>query len=122
MWPTSKVCCRQTANLESCSLSVISTSSFTLFGEATTGTSGTHGFPFCFEAWPTTCRRRTDHLANVLACEGGITGGSSIKVDNMVPACCECNPGGSIADTVFQKRLWLPRYGPSATVRHHTRQ
>ena len=40
----------------------------------------------------------------------------------MVPARGERNPGGRIADMFFQKRLWLPRYGPSATVRHHARQ
>ena len=32
---------------------------------------------------------------------GGITGGISIKVDIMVPACCECYPEGSIADLFF---------------------
>jgi len=32
---------------------------------------------------------------------GGILGGIGIKVGNMVPACCECNPGGSIADIFF---------------------
>jgi len=42
---------------------------------------------------------------------GGIAGGIGIKVGNMVPACCECNPGGSIADLsfpeapVFYKRM-----------------
>jgi hypothetical protein len=57
----------------------------------------------------------------------GCCGGRiSIKVDKMVPACCECNPGGSIADSSFRKRLSLtgygPKHGPSATVRHHARQ
>lgn len=33
--------------------------------------------------------------------QGGIAGGISIKVGIMVPACCECHPGGSIADKSF---------------------
>ena len=36
--------------------------------------------------------------------QGGIARGIGIKVDIMVPACCESNPGGSIADPSFQKR------------------
>ena len=36
--------------------------------------------------------------------QGGIARGIGIKVDIMVPACCECYPGGSIADPSFQKR------------------
>jgi hypothetical protein len=36
---------------------------------------------------------------------GGITRELSIKVDNMVPACCERIHGGSIADPLFDKRL-----------------
>jgi hypothetical protein len=36
--------------------------------------------------------------------QGGIAGGIGIKVDIMVSACCESNPGGSIADPSFQKR------------------
>ncbi len=32
---------------------------------------------------------------------GGIVGGIGIKVGNMVPACCECDSGGSIADKIF---------------------
>jgi len=28
-------------------------------------------------------------------------GGIGIKVGIMVPACCECNPGGRIADPLF---------------------
>ena len=53
---------------------------------------------------------------------GGITGGLSIKVGNMVPACCDRIHGGSIADTLFYKRLSLTSSGFSATVRHHARQ
>jgi hypothetical protein len=33
---------------------------------------------------------------------GGIAGGIRIKVGIMVPACCECYPGGSIADRSFR--------------------
>jgi hypothetical protein len=33
-----------------------------------------------------------------MARRGGIARGIGIKVGNMVPACCECYPGGSIAD------------------------
>jgi len=57
---------------------------------------------------------------------GGITGGISIKVGNMVPACCECKPAGASRTRSLKKRLSLTRYvaevGPSATVRNHTRQ
>jgi hypothetical protein len=42
---------------------------------------------------------------------GGIAGGIGIKVGIMVPACCECDPGGSIADPLFQKRLFFPSMG-----------
>jgi len=42
--------------------------------------------------------------------QGGIARGIGIKVDIMVPACCESNPGGSIADPSFQKRLFLTSY------------
>ena len=38
---------------------------------------------------------------------GGIAGELRIKVGNMEPACCECNHGGTIADTLFLKRLSL---------------
>jgi hypothetical protein len=34
---------------------------------------------------------------------GGVAGGIGIKVGIMVPACCECNPGGSIADPLYPK-------------------
>jgi hypothetical protein len=40
---------------------------------------------------------------------GGMTGALGIKVGNMVPAFCECSHGGSIADTLFSKRLSLTR-------------
>jgi hypothetical protein len=41
-----------------------------------------------------------------------------IKVDNMVPACCERIFGGSIADTLFSTRLSLfERCGPNARQR-----
>ncbi|HSP62789.1 MAG TPA: hypothetical protein VLQ90_07400 [Pyrinomonadaceae bacterium] len=52
---------------------------------------------------------------------GGYAGGISIKVDNMVPACAMCNPGGSIADTFFSEAplfdevwaaVWAERDGP----------
>jgi hypothetical protein len=33
--------------------------------------------------------------------QGCCGGGTRIKVGNMVPACCERNPGGSIADKSF---------------------
>jgi len=36
---------------------------------------------------------------------GGIAGGIGIKVGIMVPACCESNPGGSIADPSFPEAL-----------------
>jgi len=36
---------------------------------------------------------------------GGLTGQLRIKVDNMVPACCERIHGGNIADSLFYKRL-----------------
>jgi len=49
---------------------------------------------------------------------GGIAAQLRIKVDNMVPACCERNFGGSIADTLFSMRLSLS----SAAVRKHARQ
>jgi hypothetical protein len=52
---------------------------------------------------------------------GGTAGGNRIKVGNMVPACCECKPGGSIADTLFYKRLSLTSI-LSAAVRLHARQ
>ncbi len=56
----------------------------------------------------------------------GITGGMSIKVGKMVPACCECKPAGASRTRSLKKRLSLTRYvaevGPSATVRNHTRQ
>src|SRR5579864_7311286 len=38
---------------------------------------------------------------------GGSAGELRIKVGNMEPACCECNHGGTIADTLFLKRLSL---------------
>src|SRR5579864_9075214 len=38
---------------------------------------------------------------------GGIAGELRIKVGNMEPACCERNLGGTIADTLFLKRLSL---------------
>ena len=38
---------------------------------------------------------------------GGITGELRIKVDNMEPACCECNHGGTHADTLFPRRFSL---------------
>src|ERR1700757_314039 len=38
---------------------------------------------------------------------GGIAGELRIKVGNMEPACCECNHGGTIADTLFLNRLSL---------------
>jgi hypothetical protein len=41
--------------------------------------------------------------------QGGIAGGIGIKVGNMVPACCECYPGGSIADLLFPRSACLPR-------------
>jgi hypothetical protein len=53
--------------------------------------------------------------------QGGIARGISIKVGNMVPACCGCNPGGSIADKLFPEaplfdehaaEVWAERYGP----------
>jgi hypothetical protein len=40
---------------------------------------------------------------------GGIARELRIKVGNMEPACCECNHGGTIADTLFLKRLSLTR-------------
>jgi hypothetical protein len=43
-----------------------------------------------------------------------------IKVDNMVPACCERHPGGTIADTLFSRRLSLSSFERS--VRFHARQ
>jgi hypothetical protein len=48
---------------------------------------------------------------------GCYTGEISIKVGNMVPACCECNPGGSIADKFFAQaplvaEVWAERCGP----------
>jgi len=61
---------------------------------------------------------------------GGIARGISIKVGNMVPACCERNPGGSIADQSFPEapvfdaslsrdegtrygaEVWAERYDP----------
>ena len=52
---------------------------------------------------------------------GGIAGGIGIKVGNMVPACCECNPGGSIADVLSRSASRFevgPRLGPSAAVRN----
>jgi len=36
-----------------------------------------------------------------MSSQGGIAGGIGIKVDIMVPACCEYHPGGSIADKSF---------------------
>jgi len=45
-----------------------------------------------------------------VAPSGGIKRGLRIKVGNMVPACCECKSGGSIADTLFYKRLSLTKY------------
>ena len=55
------------------------------------------------------------------AWRGGIAGGIGIKVGNMVPACCECNPGGSIADVLSRSASRFevgPRLGPSAAVRN----
>ena len=57
---------------------------------------------------------------------GDGAGGTGIKVGNMVPACCECNPGGSIADAFFSKAPLIAEgraeVGPSAAVRHHAWQ
>jgi len=54
-------------------------------------------------------------------CRGGIAGAIGIKVGNMMDSCCDTNHGGSIADTLFLKRLSLPRFGSSAAVRNHAR-
>src|SRR5260221_841495 len=74
--------------------------------------------------------RLSPHRAPCLGRMGGTAGGTSIKVGNMVPACCECKPGGSIADTSFQETPYLadfkavlaamagPRFGRSAAVRN----
>jgi len=40
---------------------------------------------------------------------GGIMRELRIKVGTMEPACCECDHGGTIADTLFLKRLSLTR-------------
>jgi hypothetical protein len=46
---------------------------------------------------------------------GGVAGGIGIKVGIMVPACCECDPGGSIADPLFPEAPVFgkvpPKYG-----------
>jgi len=52
---------------------------------------------------------------------GGFSGATGIKVGNMMDSCCGANPSGSIADTLFLKRLSLPRFGSSAAVRNHAR-
>jgi hypothetical protein len=52
-----------------------------------------------------------------MATAGCCGGELSIKVDKMVAACCERNPGGSIADTFFRKRLSLISMG-RGTGRH----
>jgi len=43
----------------------------------------------------------------VLNARAAYEGNSASKVDNMEPACCEWNHGGTIADTLFLKRLSL---------------
>ena len=45
-----------------------------------------------------------------------------IKVDKMVPACCMRKVSGSIADTLFYKRLSLSSSMVSAAVRQYARQ
>jgi hypothetical protein len=59
--------------------------------------------------------------------EGGIAHGISIKVGIMVPACCECNSGGSIADPSFPEAPVFDEVcgrgmAPGAAVRNHARQ
>jgi len=47
------------------------------------------------------------HPAKRLARRGGTAGGTRIKVGNMVPACCEWYPGGSIADTSLRETPYI---------------
>src|SRR5882724_6929362 len=58
---------------------------------------------------------------------GGTAGGTRIKVGNMVPACCEWYPGGSIADlpypeSAFFGRSMRSRYGRALRSAIHARQ
>jgi hypothetical protein len=52
--------------------------------------------------------------------QGGLARELRIKVGNIVPSCCESNPGGSHADLLNPRRLSTQSCGPRARIRNYT--